>query len=183
MIAASYSAIAQVASTESALPPVYVWLLAGTVLTIIQCSAEEMLLRGWLQPVLAEHWHSWVAVIAAALVFAALHLLGGARSPLTLVNLLLAGIFFGLLALRTGGIAAPIAAHFAWNWSEALLLGLDVNPGVGSYGALFNLELSGSSWWGGSQEGLNSSIGVTFVLVALVIGCAGPFGQGRARSS
>jgi membrane protease YdiL (CAAX protease family) len=141
-----------------------------------------MLFRGWLQPVLARHWGSWVAILIAAALFSALHLVGGARSFLTIVNLLLAGVFLGLVALRSGGIAAPIAAHFGWNWCEAILLGLDVNPGVGTYSAIFNFELEGSVWWGGSEEGLNSSFGVTFVLTALVVACAAPL-QARKSSA
>lgn len=173
LLAATYAWVAEVATLKSA-APLSLWFLGGTLLTLLQSGAEEMLMRGWLQPVLAQHWRAWIAVLVSAALFSALHLLGGARTPLTLLNILLAGIFFGVLALRTGSLVAPIAAHFAWNWSEALVLGLDPNPGVGSFGVLFNLDLQGSALWGGSEEGLNSSLAVTFVLLALVILCGMP---------
>jgi membrane protease YdiL (CAAX protease family) len=60
--------------------------------------------------VLARAWGPIAAIGATALAFAALHVAGGGRAPLTLVNLLLGGILFGLLAWRSGGLAAPIAA-------------------------------------------------------------------------
>jgi uncharacterized protein len=144
-------------------------LLVGTLLILLQAGSEEVLLRGWLQPVIATRLPAWTAVLISALLFAALHLLGGARAPMALLNLFLGGLLFGLLALRTGGLAAPIAAHFAWNWTEAILLGLSPNPGVGGYGAIWNLDLAGPATWGGTDEGLNVSIGTAAVLIALLL--------------
>lgn len=144
-------------------------LLLGTLLLLIQTAGEEVYVRGWLQPILGRAFDGLLAVALAAAVFMILHLIVGARSPLTLLNLFLAGSWFGLLALRTGGIAAPIAAHFGWNWAEGVLLGLDPNPGVGLFGALFNLDMRGPAIWGGSPEGLNASVATSFVLVALIL--------------
>ena len=82
---------------------------------------------------------------------------------------MLGGLWFGLLAVRSGGILAPMAAHFAWNASESIGFGLDPNPGVDDLGALANYDLVGLPIWGGSPEGLNASIAMTLVLAALVI--------------
>jgi membrane protease YdiL (CAAX protease family) len=144
-------------------------LLLGTLLLFVQTAGEEVYVRGWLQPVLGRAFGGFVAVALAAAIFVVLHLIVGARSPLTLFNLFLAGAWFGLLALRTGGLAAPIAAHFGWNWAESVLLGLDPNPGVGMFGAVFNLDMRGPAAWGGSPEGLNASVATSFVLVALIL--------------
>lgn len=141
----------------------------GLVLVLIQSGTEELFLRGWLQPVLARAWGGWIAVLLSALVFAGLHLLGGGRSPVTMANLMLGGILFGLLAWRGSGIAGAVAAHYSWNLIEGLVLGLDPNPGVGSFGALWDIDLVGNPLWGGSDEGLNASIAMTIVLVALVV--------------
>lgn len=144
-------------------------LLLGLFATIVQAGGEELFFRGWVQRRLAADWSPVAGLLATATVFAALHLLGGARAPLSLVNLLLGGVWFGLLAQRTGGVVAPVGAHVAWNAAEQLLLGLDPNPGVGSFGALFDRDLVGRAIWGGSGEGLNASVAMTLVLVALVL--------------
>lgn len=141
----------------------------GVAAVAVQVLGEEAFFRGWLQSVLAKGWGAAAAVSIGALAFAGLHLLGGARTPLTLVNLALGGLWFGLLALRGGGIAASAAAHFVWNAGEQLGLGLDPNPGVGGFGALVDLDLMGSPLWGGSEEGLNASLAMTFALLALVV--------------
>jgi membrane protease YdiL (CAAX protease family) len=144
-------------------------ILIGTLTILFQAGVEELYFRGWLQPVLVRRWRPAAGLIVTSLAFATLHLAGGARSPLTLLNLLLGGILFGLLALRSGGLLAPIAAHAAWNWAEQILLGLDPNPGTGSFGALFDLDLVGTATWGGSDEGLNASLALSFALVALIV--------------
>lgn len=143
--------------------------LVGTLAVVGQASAEELFFRGWLQPVLVRGWGPVVGIAIASVAFAGLHVAGGARGGHELVNLTLGAILFGLLALRSGGLWAPIAAHAGWNWSEAILFGLDPNPGVGSFGAVYDLNLSGSAWWGGSAAGLNSSASMTLVLAALLL--------------
>ncbi len=144
-------------------------VLLGTMAVAVQAGAEELYFRGWLLSSLQRAWGAWPALAVSALAFAGLHLLGGARAPLSLVNLLLGGLLFGLLAQRTRGLAAPIAAHAAWNWAEGLLFGLDPNPGTGRFGAIWDHDLVGASLWSGSDEGLNASLATSAVLIALLI--------------
>ncbi len=144
-------------------------LLAGAVVTLIQTGAEELYFRGWLQPHLESGWGRWPGLAVTALAFAALHFVSGAFEWLSFVNLVLAGLWFGLLAQRSGGLALPIGAHFGWNWAEEMLFGATPNPGVSSFGTLFDWDLTGSPLWGGSGEGLNASLSASFVLIALVI--------------
>lgn len=144
-------------------------LLGGTLLILFAAVVEEVYFRGWLQPVLAQSIGLSKAVLASALAFAALHVMGGARSPTTLVNLFLGGLLFGLLAARGGGIASAIGAHFAWNWVERIGLGLDPNPGLGGFGALVDLDLRGVGLWSGADEGLNGGLAMTVALSTLVV--------------
>ena len=144
-------------------------LLLGTLVTLGQSAAEEVFFRGWLQPVLQRAWGPAAAIGVTAAAFSGLHIAGGARAPLELVNLALGGMLFGLLAWRSGGIAASIAAHAGWNWSEVVLFGLSPNPGTSSFGAVHDLELDGAALWGGSTSGLNASVAMTLVLAALLL--------------
>lgn len=141
--------------------------LWGTVLIILQSGSEEVFFRGWLQPALVRSW-GWAGIPVTAIAFAALHLIGGANAAASVANLFLGGLLFGLLAVRYGGIASAFGAHFAWNWAEQLVFGLDPNPGDGTFGSVLNIDLVGSSWWGGSQEGLNASVAMTFALAILL---------------
>ncbi len=144
-------------------------LVAGVIIILFQVACEELFFRGWIQPLLTRLAGVAVAVAVTAVLFAGFHVLGGARAPLTLVNLLLGGLWFGLLAWHSRGVLAPIAAHFGWNASEQLLLGLDPNPGVGDFGSVIDWDLTGPTYWGGSDEGLNASIAMTVVLIAFIV--------------
>jgi membrane protease YdiL (CAAX protease family) len=162
-------------------------LLWGSTVIMFGAAVEEIYFRGWLQPVLIRHYGTPIAVLLSALTFATLHVMGGARSPTTLVNLFLGGLLFGILAARGGGLAGAIAAHFTWNWSEQILLGLDPNPGVGSFGAWLDLDLAGAALWGGSEEGLNASLAMTMTLLALLVPLiilfrSAPAAKGEARA-
>lgn len=144
-------------------------LLWGTGVILFGAVVEEIYFRGWLQPVLVREFGTLAGVVLASLAFATLHVMGGARSPTTLLNLFLGGLLFGLLAARGGGLAGAVAAHFTWNWSEQILLGLDPNPGIGSFGAWIDFDLTGNPLWGGSGEGLNASLAMTLTLLALLV--------------
>jgi membrane protease YdiL (CAAX protease family) len=144
-------------------------LLWGAAVVLLQSAGEEIFFRGWLQPVFAKAWGPAVAVIVGALAFSVLHRLGGAEAPVSMVNLFLGGVLFGILAAYGRGVLGAVAAHFAWNGAEQMILGLDPNPGVGTFGSVFNFELVGPGSWGGSTEGLNASFAMTLTLFALVI--------------
>lgn len=157
-------------------------LLAG-VLVLLQCWAEEALFRGWLQPVMCHRWGAWVGLAATSLLFGLAHSVR-TPSPIAVVNATLAGLTFGLLALRTGGLAAPIAAHFGYNWAEQSIFGLTPNPGVDAMGSIFNFDLSGSRILSGGVDELNGSINVTIALgiAILFLGLAG-FGARTAPAA
>lgn len=144
-------------------------VVMGLGLTLVQSAMEEVLFRGWLLPVLSQRLGQIAGVCGSTVLFAGFHLIGGARQPLTLVFITLAGLMFGLLALRSGGILAPVAAHAAWNGSEDALFGLVPNPGNELLGSIADFDLVGNPLWGGNEEGLNASFGAVVVMVAAIL--------------
>ena len=89
---------------------------------------------------------------------------------MALLNLMLGGMAFGLLALRSGGLWAPFAAHTAWNWIESGVLGLEPNPGVGAGGSILDLDIVGAGLWSGGGDAMNGSLAATLVLLLGVAG-------------
>lgn len=164
-----YAALAGILRGGDALMASAPMLIWGAATVAIQAGGEEIFFRGWLQPGLAARWGLAAAVITTASAFAGLHILGGARAPVAVVNLLLGGIIFGLFAAQGRGLAAAAGMHWAWNATEQLVWGVDPNPGIGGFGAISDRELVGSPWWGGSDEGINAGIGMTFILVAILV--------------
>lgn len=144
-------------------------ILLGSLVIFVQVLGEEVLLRGLLQPLLTRAWGGTLGVVLTALTFTFIHVVGGWSDPVSLMNITLAGIWFGLLALRTSGLAAPTLAHFGYNWGEEVLVGVSPNPGIGDFGALFDYDLAGPGILGGSVDGFNASIVLSLVLLALIL--------------
>jgi membrane protease YdiL (CAAX protease family) len=147
-------------------------LLASAVLIAFQAGAEELFFRGWLQPLLSARWGPWVALAITSVLFGLAHMWGRPLSPVAAVNMTLGGVLFGLLAMRTGGLWAPFAAHWAWNWTELAVAGTTPNPGVDPLGSLFDLELVGPALLSGGADELNGALSmtVTLALLALALG-------------
>jgi membrane protease YdiL (CAAX protease family) len=172
-------------SATSPLAPIAFWAL----IIFVQSLSEEAFFRGWLQPVLSADWGPWAGLVVTSALFALLHVIAGAQSPpaaldllmkggaatregqdtiiqagLTMTNMFLGGMLFGALAMRTGNLVAPAAAHFAWNWTESGVSGLNGDP----TGSLMNLRFIGAPLWNGGADTMNGSLAATLVLLALV---------------
>ena len=154
-------------------------LVAGTLAFFVQTAAEELFFRGWVQGAISRFWGAWPAILTSSLLFALAHSVVAPITPLSLANIFLAGMFFGSLCHFTGGIVAPIGAHFAWNWAEAILFGLSPNgdnriasANIGQwqsiYGSVYDYDLKGAAMMGGSVEGMNASVAVGIVLLVLI---------------
>jgi membrane protease YdiL (CAAX protease family) len=143
-------------------------MAVGALLIAFQAMGEELFFRGWLQPILAARWGPWVGLVAASLLFAAAHAMGRPIGIIALVNDALAGLAFGLIAFRSGGLLAPFAAHFAWNWIEQSVLGLTPNPGIDPLGALIDLDLVGPPLVTGGADEMNGTLGATLALLVMI---------------
>jgi membrane protease YdiL (CAAX protease family) len=85
--------------------------MVGLVVTVAPI-LEESFFRGFLQPSIAVIAGTVPALIATTLCFAAIH------GPVTMLQfscLIVNGLSYGLLRLRSGSIAAPVVMHATYN--------------------------------------------------------------------
>jgi uncharacterized protein len=164
-------------------------LVAGIVEAVgiigLRAFGEEFFFRAWLQPLLARSWGVPLGLMVTSVLFGVVHIVSRGVPFIVFVNVTLAGAFFGLLALRTGGLAAPLAAHWAWNAIEQCAVGLTPNPGVDPMGTIFDLDLVGPSMLSGGSDGLNGSLGTTAALIVciMLLRLAGPISVGNKRAA
>lgn len=85
-------------------------LLCVAAMMIVPALAEECFFRGAVLTALLDGAHRWQAILLTTAFFALMH-----TNPANLPSLLLLSLILTLLMLRTGHIAAPIAAHMAYN--------------------------------------------------------------------
>jgi membrane protease YdiL (CAAX protease family) len=135
----------------------------------VQGPAEEILLRGWLMPVIGAKHRPWLGIVLSSLTFAAFHGLNLSVTPLALLNLFLSGLLFSAIALREGGLWGACAFHATWNWVQGNGFGFEVSGTPPTGGALFDLAARGPRIWTGGSFGPEGGLAATVVIVIAII--------------
>ena len=145
-------------ATAAALPAdAAAFLLVIVLTTPLQAAAEEVVFRGYLVQALGGLANrTWVGVVLAALVFAALH---GSQNPALFADRLALGLIAGLLVWRTGGLEAAIAAHAV---SNVLTYGVGVLTGSAA-------AVRGTQHVGWLEAARDIATFAAFTLVALLV--------------
>jgi len=134
---------------------------------LVQSSFEEFAMRSFLLPTVAHRSSIWVGIIISALVFSLLHFDNQNINPLSLINILLAGVLLGILFVSTGQIWAPIGLHAGWNFLQGTFYGYEVS-GIDVYSYIDSREVGPDLWTGGAF-GFEGSILATVLLSMLSI--------------
>lgn len=102
------------------------FLLPALIALLLQTSAEELVFRGYLQPLLATRFQSpFIWFLIPAILFGAVHWqpgIFGANAWLVVVAATLIGLITADVTARTGNISAAIGLHFANNAFGLLLI-------------------------------------------------------------
>ncbi|GIW11550.1 MAG: hypothetical protein KatS3mg061_2607 [Dehalococcoidia bacterium] len=131
----------------------------------VQGSAEELLLRGWLLPVVAWRGGLVAGLIAQAALFALLHGANPGVTPIALLNLVLVSFVLAFWALAEQQIWPVMGWHAAWNWAQSHLFGLPVS-GLNFTAALLPTTITGPEWLSGGGFGVEGSILTSVLLLA-----------------
>ncbi len=135
---------------------------------IVQGGAEEVLIRGWVLPVIGARYKPWIGLLVSSLIFALLHGLNPGLSVIALINLALFGLFAGLYAMREGSMWGISALHSVWNWVQGNFFGFEVSGTNAGGGTLLNLKETGADWLTGGAFGPEGGLAVTIVLVIAI---------------
>jgi hypothetical protein len=147
---------------------------------------EEFVVRGYLLVNVAEGIRGvvdtdrtavLVGVVGTAGLFGFLHAANPGGTTLSLVNIALAGLFFGLVYAVTGRLAFPIGAHITWNVGIGPVFGLPVS-GLTTDTALVGIETDGPTLLTGGSFGPEGGLAM---LVGLAAGVAAFVGWTRLR--
>lgn len=144
-------------------------LLFYAIFFLIQGMQEEVLCRGYFMVSISRRSAQWVAVVVNAVVFAALHLLNPGINVLSIINLILFGVFASLYMLRTGNIWGVGAIHSIWNFAQGNLFGLPVSGLFTDDATLFDFEQTGSALLNGGEFGPEGGLIVTAVYVVGIL--------------
>ena len=141
--------------------------IVSLVIFVIAAAAEESLFRGYALQTLTRARLVWVGVFLTSVPFAAVHL----RNPnvsrgFTFINTAVAGIWFCVAYLRTRSLWCPLGLHWAWNWTQASLLGLPVS-GIQRIAPapLLHAMNAGPDWLTGGAYGIEGGAACTVALI------------------
>ena len=155
---APFATVALVTGPAWAAPPASAWLVTAGALLLL-AAMEEIVCRGFLLDILSfGRRRAWGVALSSA-VFAALHLANDHASAAGIANILLAGVFFALVRLSSGGLAWPVAVHWLWNLVTGMVFGWSVS-GHPPLPTLFTS--AGALPWGafGPEESVLMTLGV-----------------------
>lgn len=130
---------------------------------------EELLIRGYLFTVLRRLWGWQGAIAITSLSFGLIHLANPGASVLSILNVVLAGVFLGMVLVRTGSLYAAWAAHAAWNFTLAGILHADVSGVTLGEMAKYQMVDRGPAWLTGGVWGPEGGIAASLGLLAAIV--------------
>ena len=141
--------------------------IASLIIFVIAGAAEESLFRGYPLQTFTRAKLAWVGVLLTSLPFAAVHLANpNVSRGFTFINTAVAGVWLAAAYLRTRSLWFPLGLHWAWNWTQASLLGLPVS-GIQRIAPapLLHAMNAGPDWLTGGAYGIEGGAACTVALV------------------
>ena len=126
---------------------------------------EELISRGYLLAVLRE-WLGWGwAIVVTSVGFGLLHLMNPGATAESLALVTLAGVFLAAVLYVTRSLYAAWAAHFAWNWTLAVIFHASVS-GVPFESLGYRYVDAGPDWATGGVWGPEGGVPAALGMVA-----------------
>lgn len=139
-------------------------IVGSLIAFLIQGATEEIIVRGWLFPVISVRSRIWVGIIVTSFLFGFLHLLNPGITILSISNILLVGVFAAFYVLKDSSLWGICAWHSIWNWAQYNVYGFAVS-GMTIYSTpLFKPVTNGSEVLHGGSFGIEGSIITTIML-------------------
>ncbi len=143
-------------------------LILGIIGFTIAAIHEELLARGYMLRNFMDAMPNWGALLLMGLIFGAMHLLNPNFRILGFINIVLAGILFGVYYIHRKNLWFPIGLHFTWNFFQGFVYGFPVS-GERTTSIVQN-TVSGSTLLTGGKFGVEASLIGTVILVIGIVG-------------
>ena len=136
---------------------------------IIQGMSEETVCRGFMMTSLGSKGGAVAGVLFNSLFFGALHLGNSGVTVLSMVNLVLFGLFMSVLVLKLNSIWMACAIHTVWNFVQGnffgiLVSGADMGPSVFRF-----VSVPGMGLWNGGSFGMEGGLATSIVLTLAIV--------------
>ncbi|MBC7796715.1 MAG: CPBP family intramembrane metalloprotease, partial [Pyrinomonadaceae bacterium] len=151
-------------------------LLLSFALFVVAAAAEEAMFRGYALQTLTRARFVVVAIILTAMPFGLVHTQNPDFTNISLINTVLAGVWFGIAYLKTRDLWFPLGIHWAWNFTMGSILGLPVSGLKLVENPVLSFDDKSPIWLGGGSYGLEGGIVTTIaILVSMLVIWRVPF--------
>ena len=146
--------------------PIILTLAVTLLIFTVGAISEEVLFRGYLLQTMSRTKLFGVGMLLTSVLFASAHNANPGANFFSWLNTFLAGVWFCIAYRKTRDLWFPIGVHFAWNWVQGSILGINVS-GLGDLATapLMRSEDFGPVWLTGGSYGLEGGISCTLALV------------------
>ena len=135
---------------------------------ILQGGTEELVTRGWLFPAVSAKSNIFIGILISSALFGALHLFNPGVTILSIVNIILDGIFACFLMLKYDNMWVLAGMHGAWNFVQGNIYGIQVS-GQGASTSILNYSSQSSvDLLSGGAFGAEGSIFASIVLIGCI---------------
>ncbi len=137
------------------------WLqsaLWAAAILAVPAAAEEALFRGYPFQAMTEAWSPLAALGLTAAFFGMAHLANDNATALGAANTAAAGVFLGVVYLRTGSLWWASGAHLGWNWGLGFLADLPVSGLELIDAPMVAARVQGPAWLSGGGFGPEGSL-------------------------
>ncbi|MCL4416432.1 MAG: CPBP family intramembrane metalloprotease, partial [Actinobacteria bacterium] len=110
-----------------------------SLIIFIEAIIEEILFRGIIFQAVLERYGITIAILLNSILFGLGHLANPSINFYAIINIILAGVLFSGMYIKTKSLWMPISFHFFWNWFSALI-------GSPVSGIDFNISITNISW-------------------------------------
>ena len=149
------------------------WQLVPVILPLfIQCTAEELLLRGYVPAVVGAK-HSWdVVSFVSGGLFIFHHILNMEYfgfNTMFCLNVFLMGVLLCLLVRAEGNFWIVCGFHTAWNYMQTYIFGVTISGNPSTIG-VFQGILNGGNGFFEEAYGYEGSITATVLVTTMILG-------------
>lgn len=146
-----------------------IFVLAIIPFWILQGGTEELVTRGWLFPAVSAKSNIFIGILISSALFGALHLFNPGVTVLSIVNIILDGIFACFFMLKYDNMWVLAGMHGAWNFVQGNIYGIQVS-GQGASTSILNYSSQSSvDLLSGGAFGAEGSIFATIVLIGCIV--------------
>ena len=145
-------------------PSNILYLILGFIAILIQSGSEELICRHFMQQHLRRRYQMpWLEILLPGTIFAAMHLFNPGLTALSMINLVLCGIFLGACIYFFDSMWLVIGFHTMWNFTQNVIFGLP-NSGIVTPLSIFRLDAASAT----DSFSYSATIGVEGSLMATI---------------